>query len=92
MLALVRAALTWTGELAAPCRGRLPPRLRSEVMTRLLHAGPALLRQRHSGELAATVVDRVEALDGLYSRWIPASTLAWPARWWSCWPPWRRTR
>jgi ATP-binding cassette subfamily C protein CydD len=51
-------------------------RLRSDALTRLLHAGPALLRTRHSGDLAAIVVDRVEALDGLFSRWVPAATLA----------------
>ena len=76
-LALVRAALTGIGELTASRAGATSRRrLRTEVMTRLLHTGPALLRQRHSGDLAATAVDRVEALDGLYSRWIPASTLA----------------
>ncbi len=67
LLALARAALAWAAELLAARAGAASRRrLRSEVMTRLLHAGPALLRQRHSGELAATVVDRVEALDGLY--------------------------
>ncbi|HSU04576.1 MAG TPA: thiol reductant ABC exporter subunit CydD [Acetobacteraceae bacterium] len=77
LLALVRAALSWAAELRATRAGAASRRrLRSEVMTRLLHAGPGLLRERHSGELAATVVDRVEALDGLYARWIPASTLA----------------
>ena len=27
---------------------------------------------QHTGELTATVVDRIEALDGLHSRWLPA--------------------
>jgi ATP-binding cassette subfamily C protein CydD len=77
LLALIRAVLAWSSELQAARAGAASRRrLRTDVMTRLLHAGPALLRQRHSGELAATVVDRVEALDGLYARWIPASTLA----------------
>ena len=35
-------------------------------MTRLLLAGPALLRTRHSAELASAAVDQVEAMDGLF--------------------------
>ena len=41
-----------------------------------LQAGPAQLLAQHTGELTATVVDRIEALDGLHSRWLPASVLA----------------
>ena len=51
-------------------------RLRSDVLSRLLHAGPALLRERHSGDLATIVVDKIEALDGLFSRYVPAATFA----------------
>ena len=76
-LALLRACLAWAAERAAFAAGAASRRrLRSDILSRLLHAGPALLRQRHSGELAAIVVDRVEGLDGLYARWIPASALA----------------
>jgi ATP-binding cassette subfamily C protein CydD len=76
-LALVRAALGYLSELASADAGAAARRrLRSDTMTRLLGAGPALLRQRHSGDLAAIVVDRIEALDGLFSRWVPAARLA----------------
>ena len=51
-------------------------RLRGDVFARMLAAGPALLRRTHSGELAVTMVDRVEALDGLFGRWVPAAFLA----------------
>jgi len=51
-------------------------RLRGDVLRRLLHAAPGTLQGRHSAELTATVVDRIEGLDGLYARWIPAATLA----------------
>jgi ATP-binding cassette, subfamily C, bacterial CydD len=51
-------------------------RLRTDTLSRLLHAGPALLRTQHTGELTTTVVERIEALDGLYARWLPASVLA----------------
>ena len=77
VLALLRACLAWMAERAAVAAGAASRRrLRNDVLGRLLHAGPATLRQRHSGDLTAIVVDRVEALDGLYARWIPASALA----------------
>ena len=77
VLAVLRAGLTYASETAAFNAGAAARRrLRSDALTRLLHAGPAMLRQRHSGDLAAIVVDRVEALDGLYSRWIPAASFA----------------
>jgi ATP-binding cassette subfamily C protein CydD len=42
----------------------------------LLAAGPAILRSAHSAELTSLVVDRVEALEGLFGRWVPAAALA----------------
>ncbi len=77
VLALLRAGLQFGAEQAAfraGATGRV--RLRRDVLARILAAGPALLRGKHSGELAASVVDRVEALDGLFSRWVPAAALA----------------
>ena len=76
-LALARAGLAWGNERAAAAAGAASRRRRrSDILARLLHAGPAALRTRHSADLTAIVVDRIEALDGLYARWIPASTLA----------------
>jgi ATP-binding cassette subfamily C protein CydD len=51
-------------------------RLRGSVLSALLAAGPAALRGRHSGELAAIAVDRVEAMNGLHANWIAATSLA----------------
>ena len=77
VLALARAALGYLSELAAAEAGAAARRrLRSDALTRLLSAGPALLRSHHSGDLASIVVDRIEALDGLFSRWVPAAKLA----------------
>jgi ATP-binding cassette subfamily C protein CydD len=77
VLALVRAVLGYLSELAAARAGAAARRrLRSDALTRLLGAGPALLRTRHSGDLASIVVDRIEAVDGLFSRWLPAARLA----------------
>ncbi len=78
VLALVRTALGAISEgFAARAGARARRRLRSDALSRLLAAGPALLRHSHSGELAAVVVDRIEALDGLFARWVPAAILAW---------------
>ncbi|HEX4261505.1 MAG TPA: thiol reductant ABC exporter subunit CydD [Acetobacteraceae bacterium] len=77
VLALIRAALAATSErLAARAGAVARRRLRSDALGRLLAAGPALLRRSHSAELTAIVVDRIEALDGLFARWVPAATLA----------------
>ncbi len=76
-LALVRAGLGVLFERAGFNAGAAARRrLRSEALGRMLAAGPALLRRQHSAELASVVVDRVEALDGLFARWIPAALLA----------------
>ena len=77
VLALVRAGLGVAAEHAAVAAGAASRRrLRADILGRLLAIGPAALRRWHSAELTAIVVDRVEALDGLYARWIPASALA----------------
>jgi len=75
--ALARAYLTMLAErqnfeLGAHARRRL----RGYVLGALFALGPAGLRGRHSGELAATAIDRVEAMDGFHARWIPATALA----------------
>ena len=77
VLALLRAGLGFLAEGRAFEAGAAARRrLRTDALARLLAAGPALLRGRHSGDLAAIVVDRVEALDGLFARWIPSALLA----------------
>ncbi len=76
-LVLARAGLGYAAEVAAAEAGAgARRRLRTDTLNRLLHAGPAMLRARHSGDLATIVVDRIEALDGLYSRWVTAAVLA----------------
>ncbi|MBS0643049.1 MAG: thiol reductant ABC exporter subunit CydD [Acetobacteraceae bacterium] len=76
-LALLRAGFVYASEQTAFGAGAASRRrLRSDALTRLLSAGPALLRERHSGDLASIVVDRVEAVDGLFSRYIPAASYA----------------
>ncbi|HEY4041986.1 MAG TPA: thiol reductant ABC exporter subunit CydD [Rhodopila sp.] len=77
VLAVLRAGLSYFTERAAFAAGAAARRrLRSDSLSRLLHAGPALLRGRHSGDLATVVVDKIEALDGLFSRYVPAAAFA----------------
>jgi ATP-binding cassette subfamily C protein CydD len=77
LLILARAWLQFSAELAAFSAGAVGrARMRADVMARLLAAGPSILRGAHSAELTALVVDRVEALEGLFGRWVPASVLA----------------
>lgn len=77
VLALLRAVLLIAAERTAFDAGAAARRrLRTDALSRLLAAGPAQLRAQHTGELTTTVVDRVEALDGLHSRWVPALLLA----------------
>jgi ATP-binding cassette subfamily C protein CydD len=77
VLAVLRALVSYVTERAAFQAGASARRrLRSDALSRLLHAGPALLRNSHSGDLATIVVDKIEALDGLFSRYVPAATFA----------------
>lgn len=77
LLALLRAGLgVLADRLAFRAGATARRRLRTDVLSRLLESGPAALRGAQSGELTALVVDRVEALDGLFGRWLPASGLA----------------
>ncbi len=76
-LAVVRALLLIAQESrAAGTAAASRRRLRGEALVALLARGPALLRRQASGALTALVVDRIEALDGFFSRWIPAASLA----------------
>ena len=77
ILALCRALLQAAQETrAAVTAAASRRRLRGEALVALLARGPALLRSQPSGALTALVVDRIEALDGFFGRWIPAASLA----------------
>ena len=75
--ALARAAVTVAADrLAVRAGAAARLGLREDAMRRLLAAGPAVLRGQHSSELATTVIDRIEALDGYFARWLPAASVA----------------
>ncbi len=76
-LAGLRAWLGHGAELAGFAAGATArTRLRDAALSRMLAAGPALLRRHHSAELANILVDQIESLDGLFARWMPAVVLA----------------
>jgi ATP-binding cassette subfamily C protein CydD len=72
-----RAGLGYASDRSAFAAGAAARRrLRADTVSRLARARPILAHARHSAELAAIVVDRIEALDGLFARYIPATWLA----------------
>ncbi len=74
-LALLQVGLAVAAERVQQAAGvAARARLRRRVLARLLELGPA--DERPAGERATLVVDRVEALDGYFSRWLPAARLA----------------
>ena len=74
-LALLSAGLGIVQERALIAAGEAAKaRLRSAVFARLLASGAE--DGRPVGERAAIVVDRIEALDGFLTRWVPAAMLA----------------
>ncbi|MBE7210938.1 MAG: thiol reductant ABC exporter subunit CydD, partial [Gluconacetobacter diazotrophicus] len=77
VLALCRAGLGIVQEDRAAALGTAARRrLRGGALRAVLADGPALLRRSDSGTLAALLIDRIEALDGFFCRWIPAAVLA----------------
>ncbi len=76
-LAVLRARLGHDAELAGFEAGAAArTRLLDGAIACMLAAGPALLRRHHSAALANILVDRIEQLDGLFARWMPAVALA----------------
>jgi ATP-binding cassette subfamily C protein CydD len=74
-LALLSVALGVAQERAQAAAGAAArASLRRRVFARLLALGPA--DETPVGERTALVVDRVEALDGYFARWLPAAALA----------------
>jgi ATP-binding cassette subfamily C protein CydD len=76
-LVLARAGLAAWQEAAAFAAGSaLRQDLRRRLFARLAALGPAFTEARESGALASALVDRTEALEGFFARWLPAMALA----------------
>jgi ATP-binding cassette subfamily C protein CydD len=75
VLALLMAALAMAQERAQIAVGEdAKARLRAAAFARLLAAGPQ--DERAVGEKSALIVERIEALEGYFARWLPAAALA----------------
>jgi len=75
--ALLRAGAAWTWEaLGAVAATQVKTRLRRQILDRVHALGPAWRAERQTGDLAVTLIERVEALDGYYARFLPQSRVA----------------
>jgi thiol reductant ABC exporter CydD subunit len=75
--ALVKAACTWSGEVAAQrFAGRAKRELRARLARRLLDGGPRYAAAERTGELVQTLVGGVEALDAWFAQYLPQLGLA----------------
>jgi len=73
---VLRFVLARAGEKTAFSAGaELRLNLRAQLIRHLHALGPAWLGRQSSGELANSVVDGVEALEGFYARWLPNRAL-----------------
>jgi ATP-binding cassette subfamily C protein CydD len=77
LLVALRTVLAAMQEAAAFKAGAvMRQHLRQALMARLHALGPAWAEARPAGQLATTLVERTEALEGFFARWIPALSLA----------------
>ncbi|MDR6291190.1 ATP-binding cassette subfamily C protein CydD [Inquilinus ginsengisoli] len=76
-VALLRAGAAWASEaLGAVAATGVKTRLRRQILDRLHALGPAWRAERQTGDIAVTLIERVEALDGYYARFLPQSRVA----------------
>lgn len=74
-LIVLAAALNMAQEIAQQAASeRARAAIRTALFQRLMDLGPE--DPRGVGEKASLLVDRVEALDGFFARWVPAAALA----------------
>lgn len=77
VLIAVRALLTGWGERAgAAASEQIKAALRRTLFAFMLERGPQWSRTRASGELAAAMLEHVEALDGFFAKYLPALVAA----------------
>jgi ATP-binding cassette subfamily C protein CydD len=77
IVAVVRAAALWGGEVAAhQVAGHIKTDLRERLFAHLIALGPAYTRGGRTGELVTTVVRGIEELDAYFSQYIPQLALS----------------
>lgn len=64
------------GTLAAQASAATRVALRHQLYGHLLQEGPSLTQGRETGALTSTLIERVEALDGYFSRYLPQRFVA----------------
>jgi len=75
-LFVVRAALSWAGEVVGfEAAARVKSALRQRLTVHLLALGPVHAVQEQSGDLATTLLDGVEALEPYIARYLPQMAL-----------------
>jgi len=76
-IVLLRALAALLGEVSANALAvRVKTALREMLAQRLFRAGPAAMRAEQSGEIAATAMQGVEALDAYFSQYLPQIVLS----------------
>jgi len=76
-LVLARAVISGWGEHAGVIASeQIKAGLRRALFAAMLDGGPQWTRARASGELAGAMLEHVEALDGFFSRYLPAMIAA----------------
>lgn len=75
----LRGMLLWLAEMAAlAVAQRTKESLRHRLLSQLIALGPAFAVRSRTGDLQATIVAGVEALESYYSRYLPAIFIAVP--------------
>ncbi len=76
-LVLLRAGLVWLAELAAQhAAQKTKLALRRHLFERLLQLGPGFATERRTGEIQATLVSGVEAVEAYVARYLPSVIVA----------------
>ncbi|MBU2843372.1 thiol reductant ABC exporter subunit CydD [Acidithiobacillus thiooxidans] len=75
-LFVLRAALSWAGELVAfRASARIKTYLREQLLKHLLQLGPVAIAGERSADIASTMIEGVEALEPYFSRYLPQMAL-----------------
>ena len=76
LIFVIRAALTWASEVSGfKAAAQVKQNLRDELQHKLFAIGPVGIGDQHSGEVANTLVEGIEALENYYARYLPTMSL-----------------
>ncbi len=76
VLFIFRATLTWASEVSAfKAAAQVKQSLRAQLQEKIFALGPIRVADQHSGEIANTLVEGIEALENYYARYLPTMSL-----------------